>query len=207
MGTIDKIIRVGLLASVTSITLVFFLLFASELPARIPLYLNLTGDIAPAWLPVTINILLFFLYILIKRLKKTSCTGGCFLLTAFALVLVNTTAVIVMEETLFGHIHLERMLVIVLFMGLAFLGLMMHPEEDAVSLGLPTPWVTGLPDVWYFTQRFTSHLWAITGTFSIFAAIFILNFWLYYYFLAILILMILLPFWYSYRLYIKQRGL
>jgi uncharacterized membrane protein len=200
--------------------LVYLWLKWKELPAEIPMHYGADGQadrMGPkgelVWLVVILTIMAILLYLLLPLVykidpRKTAADNkarlkGIALVTALFLSLVNF---LIVDNAGRLSFHLQQKW---LFAGIgllwAVLGNYMYNMKPNYFAGLRLPWTLNNEDNWRRTHHLAGKLWFATGLLIIVLAFVLPANFILYFFIGLVLVSVLVPAIYSYRLFASQR--
>ena len=192
----------------------------NDLPAEIPMHYGADGQadrMGPkgelVWLVAILTIMAILLYLLLPLVykidpRKTAVDNkarlkGIALVTALFLALVNF---LIVDNAGRLSFHLQQKW---LFAGIgllwAVLGNYMYNMKPNYFAGLRLPWTLNNEDNWRRTHHLAGKLWFATGLLIIVLAFVLPGSSILYFFFGLVLVSVLVPAVYSYRLFASQR--
>lgn len=206
-----------LVAAMSVLPLVYAGWLYPSLPKTVPTHFNASGEaddwgskstifLAPAILSV-IGILLYFLFANIGRIDPKARVPSndkvfgklgvytVLFLSALSLILINGTA----------HPGVSIIRILFPYIGLAFVGIGVYMPRlhQNYFAGLRTPWALEDPYNWEATHRLGGKVWSIGGVVIMVAGILFPVGVLLFVFPIAVLLMVMIPFLHSWRVYVK----
>lgn len=183
-----------------------------DLPAEVPLHWNAQGEIDAygsklhlVWLPILLPGLVYFFMTFVQFVdpkKQMQWMGEKYSSLKFALTAVLSAATIYLFQITFnqaaivpGHM--------VLFLGVLFavLGNFMQTLQPNYFIGIRTPWTLENAENWRKTHYVSGRLWFVSGVVLVVLSLFLTMPWVFYALCITVLIIVVVPLWYSYRLY------
>lgn len=196
---------------VTLIPIIIGLILWNKLPEQVPFHWNAQGEVdqysskvMAVFLTPLVLVAFHWLCVVITTLdpKNKNIKGKPLTLVLWIIPMMSLLVSSMMYATALGY-EISVEIIIPLFMGVLFvvMGNYMPKCQQNYTLGIKIPWTLNDEENWNKTHRFAGVFWVIGGVVTI-ATAFLGSFVL---FIAITILMIIIPVIYSYSLYKKSK--
>lgn len=190
----------------------------SSLPRQVPLHYGMDmkpdryGDKEELWLVTillaAVSVLVYGLLTNIRRFdprRKMSGGSTTFNRLAFGLVVFMAALNVVMIASSRGHINLQRTMFPLMGLLFAFIGNYMNHIKPNYFAGIRLPWTLSSDENWRRTHQLAGKLWFAGGVLIAVAGLVLSSSLAFPFFMGALMMMVLIPVIYSYRLF-KQQG-
>ena len=185
------------------------LILWNHLPDQLPTHWNAAGDV-DGWASKPCAV--FFFPVLMAAIewvcllgtlsdpKKANHSEKVLQLVLWIIPMLNIVMHAVIYMTALGkEIRMEMIMPVLIGLILAIVGNYLPKCKQNYTIGIKIPWTLSSEENWNKTHRFAGILWVVCG-FMIMLTGFFGGIWL---FLPVVLLMVLVPFAYSYRLHRK----
>ena len=200
---------------------IYLAIIWKDLPAIIPTHFGVSGVpdkfgdrsevfIGPAALSV-IGILLYFLLRNLHRIdpkRKYSAPTSSVLskLSVVIIILLCAVSLLICHWTVKGKVEGLGVLFCIMGLFLAYIGNLFHSIKPNYFAGLRLPWTLESEDNWRMTHQFASKIWFAGGLVLAVLALILPVKPLIFTFMGIMLVLVLVPAWYSYDLYRKNNS-
>ena len=195
------------------LTLFIGIIIFSNLPERIPVHFNAVGEVdrfGSRWtifLAPTINFIMILLAEGLRRIDPKSETyqkfeSHYYNIIFFVALLMGSIQLFTIAYTFGYELNIARIMPIIMGIMFIFLGNIMPKFKHNYFVGIKTSWTLASEKVWYLTHRFTGKVWVLGGI-VILLSVFLPVQAIAWIFIAIVIILVIIPLVASYYFYGK----
>jgi len=204
---------------VTIIPWIYLLSIWNSLPASIPTHFGINGTpdaYGPKnqiflW-PAICTVLSILVYLLLTNIYKldpkrsTAKLSGTFLKIAMVVVVfISCMTILVLSWTVKQHTLGLNLILVMMGLLLAYVGNVMHSIKPNYFAGFRVPWTLESEENWKATHLLGSKIWFGGGILIAILALFIKPIVMFFIMLAIVLVMLIIPMVYSYRMFARSK--
>ena len=204
---------------VTIIPWIYLLSIWNSLPESIPTHFGINGTpdaYGPKnqiflW-PAICTVLSILVYLLLTNIYKldpkrsTAKLSGTFLKIAMVVVLfISCITILVLSWTVKQHTLGLNLILVMMGLLLAYVGNVMHSIKPNYFAGFRVPWTLESEENWKATHLLGSKIWFGGGILIAILALFIKPIVMFFIMLAIVLVMLIIPMVYSYRMFARSK--
>jgi len=204
---------------VTIIPWIYLLSIWNSLPASIPTHFGINGTpdaYGPKnqiflW-PAICTVLSILVYLLLTNIYKldpkrsTAKLSGTFLKIAMVVVVfISCITILVLSWTVKQHTLGLNLILVMMGLLLAYVGNVMHSIKPNYFAGFRVPWTLESEENWKATHLLGSKIWFGGGILIAILALFIKPIVMFFIMLAIVLVMLIIPMVYSYRMFARSK--
>lgn len=199
---------------VSILPLAYLAIIWDALPEIVPVHFDShmkpdrMGNKSELWLAsgilVAVSIFVFFLMKNIHRIdpkRRDSGSSGTFNKLAFGLVVFIAALNVILILSAKGNIILQNLLFPLIGLMFAFIGNYMNNIKPNYFAGIRLPWTLSDDENWRKTHHVAGKLWFAGGMLIVIVSVFIPVHLMVPFFIAIMLVLVLVPAIYSYRLF------
>lgn len=204
---------------ITLIPVAYLAIVWNKIPENVALHYNAKfepdrfGNKSELWLVTGILVVVsFLLYLLLQNLhlfdpkRKNKASSAAFGKLATGLVVFMATLnCIIIASAAEGNIVMNRFLFPLIGLLFAFIGNYMHSMKPNYFAGIRLPWTLSSDENWRLTHILAGKLWFWGGLIFAFASLFIPAEYVIYLFIPLILVLVVIPAVYSFRLFKKQK--
>jgi len=204
---------------ITLIPWIYLLSIWNSLPGRIPVHFGIDGTpdkYGPRnnifFIPATCTVVSVLVYLLLTNIYKLDPKGwvskqpGIFLkISMVVVVFISCISIIVLNWTAKQHTIGLNLLLVMMGLLLAYVGNVMHSIKPNYFAGFRVPWTLENEDNWRATHLLGSKIWFAGGILIAILALFIKPFVMFFIMLGIVMVMLIIPTIYSYRMFARSK--
>lgn len=209
------IIRNLIMLLVACAPLAYLAIVWDSIPEKVALHYNIRmepdriGDRSELWLVAGILALVSFLvYLLLNNLhvfdpkrKNKNATTVFNKLAVGMVVFMTALSCIIIASSAKGEVVFSKFLFPLIGLMFAFIGNYMHSIKPNYFAGFRLPWTLSDDENWRKTHHLAGKLWFWGGLFFAFVSFFIPNKEVMYVFVPLMVILVIVPAVYSYRLF------
>ena len=209
------VIRNVVMLLVACAPLAYLAIVEDRIPQKVALHYNLRlepdriGDKSELWLVTGIlAVVSFLVYLLLQNIhvfdpkRKTRDITSIFnKLAAGIIVFMAVLSCIIIASAVKGDVVLARFLFPFIGLMFAFIGNYMHALKPNYFAGIRLPWTLSDDENWRKTHYLAGKLWFWGGLLFALASLFIPNSQVMYVFIPLMVILVVIPAVYSYRLF------
>ena len=204
---------------ITTIPWIYLVSIWNSLPERIPIHFGINGTpdkygqrneifLWPA-ICTALSILVYLLLTNIYKLdpkRSTSKLSGTFLKIAMVVVVfISCITIILLSWTVKQHTIGLNLLLVMIGLLLAYVGNVMHSIKPNYFAGFRVPWTLESEENWKATHLLGSKIWFGGGILIAILALFIKPIIMFFIMLGIVMVMLIIPTVYSYRMFARTK--
>jgi uncharacterized membrane protein len=204
-------------AIIALLPLGYLLFIWKELPDSVPLHWNYKGEIdnyggktTLLMIPFLLPILTYSLFLIIPNIDpkgKLNNMGNKldhlkFLMTLFSSIL----ALLILYSAKTGSVMKMNLIPVLVGGLLMVLGNYFKTIKPNYFIGIKTPWTLNNDNNWKLTHEYSGKVWIMGGLIIILSSLLLNAAWSTGVFIAITAVLVILPFWYSYQLFKKDKN-
>ena len=204
---------------VTIIPWIYLLSIWGSLPESIPTHFGINGTpdaYGPKnqiflW-PAICTVLSILVYLLLTNIYKldpkrsTAKLSGTFLKIAMVVVVfISCITILVLSWTVKQHTLGLNLILVMMGLLLAYVGNVMHSIKPNYFAGFRVPWTLESEENWKATHLLGSKIWFGGGILIAILALFIKPIVMFFIMLAIVLVMLIIPMVYSYRMFARSK--
>lgn len=205
---------------ISLIPLAYLAISWKKIPESVALHYNAKfepdrfGNKSDLWLVTGILVAVsFLLYLLLQNLhvidpkRKNKAPSPAFGKLATGLVVFMTALnCIIIDSAAEGNISMNRFLFPLIGLLFAFLGNYMHSIKPNYFAGIRLPWTLSSDENWRLTHKLAGKLWFWGGLLFAIVSLFIPAEYILYLFIPLMLILVIIPVVYSFRLFKKQKA-
>ncbi len=202
---------------ILAIPFIHLLTVWQNLPNKVPMHYNINMEVDRygskqeliAMIAI-ISVVGFVVYLLLKNLSyidpKNQNLQSVTTMTKFSFIIVTFISILA-NYIIYSSYHVFEANFIFIMLGalLAAMGNLMHSIKQNYFLGIRTPWALSDEDNWRMTHQLASKVWFIGGLLLMILGFFKSSIVSQSLFFAIVVIMVILPIYYSYSIFRKTK--
>ncbi len=198
---------------------IYLLSIWNSLPERIPVHFGINGTpdkYGPKneifiW-PAVCTVLSILVYLLLTNIykldpkRRAAKQSGTFLKIAMVVVVfISCIIIIVLSWTVKQHTVGLNLLLVMMGLLLAYVGNVMHSIKPNYFAGFRVPWTLESEENWKATHLLGGKIWFAGGILIAILALFIKPIIMFFIMLGIVMVMLIIPTVYSYRMFVRSK--
>jgi len=213
------LLRWAFVVIISLIPWIYLLSIWSSLPERIPVHFGIDGtpdkygqrnDIF--FITATCTVVSVLAYLLLTNIYKLDPKGwvskqpGIFLKIAMVVVVfISCISIMLLNWTAKQHTIGLNLLLVMMGLLLAYVGNVMHSIKPNYFAGFRLPWTLENEENWRATHLLGSKIWFAGGILIAILALFIKPFVMFFIMMGIVLVMVIIPTIYSYRMFARSK--
>jgi len=204
---------------ITIIPWIYLLSIRNSLPERIPVHFDINGtpdkygpkDQIFLW-PALCTVLSVLIYLLLTNIykidpkRRVHQQAGIFLKIAMVVVVfITCITIIILSWTVKQHTVGLNLILVMMGLLLAYMGNILHSIKPNYFAGFRLPWTLESEENWKVTHLLASKIWFAGGILIAILALFIKPLTMFFIMLGIVMVMVIIPTVYSYRMFARSK--
>ena len=204
---------------ITIIPWIYLLSIRNSLPERIPVHFDINGtpdkygpkDQIFLW-PAFCTVLSVLIYLLLTNIykidpkRRVHKQAGIFLKIAMVVVVfITCITIIILSWTVKQHTVGLNLILVMMGLLLAYMGNILHSIKPNYFAGFRLPWTLESEENWKVTHLLASKIWFAGGILIAILALFIKPLTMFFIMLGIVMVMVIIPTVYSYRMFARSK--
>ena len=191
-----------------------------DLPGKIPVHFGIDGTPDKYgernqvfFIPATCTAVSVLVYLLLTNIYKLDPKGwvakqpGIFLkISMVVVVFISCMSIIVLNWTASQHTGGLNLVLVMMGLLFAYMGNIMHSIKPNYFAGFRLPWTLESEENWRATHLLGSKIWFAGGILIALLALFIKPFVMFFIMMGIVLVMVIIPTVYSYRMFARSKG-
>lgn len=198
---------------------IYLLSIWNNLPERIPVHFGIDGTPDKygqrdqiLFIPATCTIVSVLVYLLLTNIYKIDPKRWAFKqpeiflkIAMVVVVFISCLSIIVLNWTARQHTSGMNLVLVMMGLLLAYVGNVMHSIKPNYFAGFRLPWTLESEENWRATHLLGSKIWFAGGILIAILALFIKPIIMFFIMLGIVLVMVIIPTVYSYRMYARSK--